>query len=283
MTKRRNPLKSETLASSQTTMSDYPQLPQEICDLIIDLLHDKPDTLRQCCLVSSSWVSRTRKHLFARVEIVQEWDLLKWTKAFPDPANSPAHHARTLVVDAAFGEGGERSWIHAFSCVERLIVECGYLGFDIGYSLIPFSILAPSLKSLRVNSVIGTPHSQVFGLISSLPFLEDLALHGDDTRLIEQVSDGPLAVNPPSTPPALTGTLDLSLESMERSLRLLLDLPGGLHFRKLTLGSWRSEEKFPLVAQLMAACSETLECLDIACKVDGTPTSVFFFLSFGFT
>ncbi|KAF9643160.1 hypothetical protein BDM02DRAFT_3081141, partial [Thelephora ganbajun] len=54
----------------QTTMSNPRQfhLPPEILDYIIDLLHDKPETLKQCCLVSKSWVSRTRKHLFADIE-----------------------------------------------------------------------------------------------------------------------------------------------------------------------------------------------------------------------
>ncbi|KAF9645264.1 hypothetical protein BDM02DRAFT_3073690, partial [Thelephora ganbajun] len=55
---------------TQTTMSSPHQshLPPEILDYIVDLLHDEPETLKQCCLVSKSWVSRTRKHLFANVE-----------------------------------------------------------------------------------------------------------------------------------------------------------------------------------------------------------------------
>jgi len=250
-------------------MSIHPHLPQEIYDLIIDLLHDQPETLKQCCLVSASWISRARKHLFAHIEITQERDLWKWTNRFPDPTNSPAQHAHTLSVDGAFGEEDERSWIHPFSRVERLILECGYLGLDVGYHLLPFRILAHSLKSLHVNSIVGTPHSQVFGLIRSLPLLEDLTLRGNDMTVNNQGSDGPPTVLPPSTSPALTGTLELSLEFMEKSLRLLLNLPGGLHFRKLRLDSWRNDETFSLVGQLVAACSDTLECLDIAFKDDG--------------
>jgi hypothetical protein len=51
---------------TQTAMSN-PDLPPEILDYIIDLLHDEPETLKRCCLVSKSWVPRTRKHLFADI------------------------------------------------------------------------------------------------------------------------------------------------------------------------------------------------------------------------
>lgn len=249
-------------------MSNCPRLPQEILDQIIDLLQDKPETLNHCCLVSKSWVPRTRKYLFARVEIIREWDLHKWEANFPDPMESPAYHTHTLTVDGAFGAAGKDSWIYAFPRVERLFVTCGYLGLDIGNSLLPFGILAPSLKSLHVNSIVGTPHSQISGLIQSLPLLEDLALQGVDLTITNQGSDGPLpAIISPSL--SLAGTLNLYLEDMERSLHLLLDLPGGLRFRKLALDSWCNEKHFPLVGQLVAACSSTLECLDIACKVDG--------------
>lgn len=266
------------LTLTNTAMSS-PHLPQEIRDIIIDLLHDKTETLKQCCLVSKSWVSRPRKHLFAHIEIVGEWDLCKWNRLFPDPTNSPACYAHTLSVDGSFGEAGERSWIHAFSHLERLIVECGYLGLDVGYSLVPFRIVAPSLKSLHVNSIVGTPHSHVFGLISSLPHLEDLTLRGNDMTISNQGSNGPPTGTIPPVSSALTGTLELILESMERSLHLLLDLPGRLHFRKIVLDSWFNEKNLPLVERLVAACSDTLECLDIAYKVelDCTPNFVSLF------
>ncbi|KAF9644805.1 hypothetical protein BDM02DRAFT_3066647, partial [Thelephora ganbajun] len=55
---------------TQTTMSNpyHVCLPPEILDYIVDFLHDTPETLKQCCLVSKSWVSRTRKSLFADIE-----------------------------------------------------------------------------------------------------------------------------------------------------------------------------------------------------------------------
>ena len=71
-------------------------LPPEILDLIVDHLHDEPTTLRACCLVSKSWIPRTRRHLFARVEFRSSRLFKLWMKAFPDSSNSPAHYTRSL-------------------------------------------------------------------------------------------------------------------------------------------------------------------------------------------
>ncbi|KAF9789317.1 hypothetical protein BJ322DRAFT_987841, partial [Thelephora terrestris] len=40
------------------------RLPPEISDRVVDLLHDEPESLERCCLVSKSWVACARKHLF---------------------------------------------------------------------------------------------------------------------------------------------------------------------------------------------------------------------------
>ena len=44
-----------------------PYLPPELLDHVVDNLQVTKDALESCCLVSKSWVSRTRKHLFAHV------------------------------------------------------------------------------------------------------------------------------------------------------------------------------------------------------------------------
>ena len=74
-------------------------LPPEILDHIIDLLHDEPESLKACCIVSKSWIPRTRKYLFAKVEFASVKDFEKET--FPDPSNSPAYHTRALFVRCA--------------------------------------------------------------------------------------------------------------------------------------------------------------------------------------
>ena len=77
---------------------DHPRLPPEISDYIVDFLHDEPEALKQCCLVSKPWVPRTRKHLFGEIALCYPYDLEEWKETFPDPANSPsAHYTYTLT------------------------------------------------------------------------------------------------------------------------------------------------------------------------------------------
>jgi hypothetical protein len=109
------------LRLAETTMSD-PYLPAEMLDHIVDHLHDTPDALRNCSLVSKSWIPRTRRHLFADISFPTTRSVRSWKKSFPDPANSPARYAKTLyfgsdVVAAADAEVG--GWIRGFlpSCI----------------------------------------------------------------------------------------------------------------------------------------------------------------------
>lgn len=108
--------------SVRTAMSNS-RFPQEITDYIVDLLHDEPGALRQCCLVCRSWIPRTRKHLFGTIRFRTSTDLEAWKKAFPNPHNSPAHYTHSLGVDcpgviAAVSE--ECGWIQSFSNVVQL-------------------------------------------------------------------------------------------------------------------------------------------------------------------
>jgi hypothetical protein len=112
-------------------MSD-PYLPPEISDYIVDLLHGESETLRDCCLISKSWVPPARKHLFGEVRIIYPAHLEAWEKAFPDPANSPAYHAHSQVFSCGrltaaidMKEGG---WVQAFCNVVRLQIFGGTRG-----------------------------------------------------------------------------------------------------------------------------------------------------------
>jgi len=104
-----------------------PDLPREILDYTIDLLHDEQETLKQCCLVSKSWVPYARKHLFAEVSFYCTEDLEAWKETFPDPVDSPAHHTRSLIVgcpeSVTAADAEEGGWIRMFSRVVRLEVQ----------------------------------------------------------------------------------------------------------------------------------------------------------------
>ena len=243
-------------------------LPPEIHDYVVDLLHNEPETLKKCCLVSKSWVPRTRKHLFAHVRFETKAGLGLWKEAFPDPANSPAHHARILFIGcsdfivAADAEVG--GWVRTFSGITSLDVENGkwFLNTSTA-SLAPFYKFTSTIKSFHMSPIL-LPCPQLFDLIRSSPLLEDLSLAGHHRS---SGTDGNPhraqdAVSP--TPPPLTGSLNLTvLGGMGDTVRRLLDLPGGLHFRKLTF-SWDLKEDQPRVTELVEECSHTLEFLHIA-------------------
>ena len=246
-----------------------PHLPQEILDYVIDLLHDEPETLRRCYLVSKSWVPRTRKHLFADVELRSASDLESWKWIFPDVAHSPAHQTQTLFVGCpqliTESDAEEGGWIRAFSGVKSLDVDNGDQHFITSeVSLTPFYKFSPSLKSLRVAAII-LPHPGLFDLILSFPLLEDLTLAGyKEPALDDDGSREPQTIVP-SASPIFTGSLEFGgLQGAGDIARQLLDLPGGLHFRRLALARDDRAEALQWMMELVAKCSHTLESLDVA-------------------
>jgi hypothetical protein len=255
----------------------HPHLPPEMLDYIVDLLHDKPETLKLCCLVASSWVPRTRKHLFANIEFDSAARLERWKKTFPDPSSSPAYYTHTLfvgcpqaVTEADAEEGG---WIRAFSRVSRLVMGSYLASVDGSKNpFVPFHKFSPALKSFCLTSTT-LPYSEIFNLVCSFPLLEDLNLADDDWSLGDDDPHGPQAVAP-STSPAFTGSLELyQMRRMAPIAHWLLSLPGGIHFRKLVL-PWLHEGDHSLTTALVERCSHTLKSLDIICSLIriGKPT-----------
>jgi hypothetical protein len=249
-----------------------PHLPTEILDHIVDLLHDTNDALRNCCLVSKSWVPRTRKHLFASIWFPSVESLRSWMETFPDPSTSPARYVKALSLDFEAPDAEVGGWIRGFSRVEHLEVGCQGLSTDTSATpLVPFHGFSPFIKSLRVI-VLALPPSALFNLILSFPLLEDLAVIVHREVSVDS-SDGleeDEITTQPSSQPMFTGSLELYLErGMRLFTRRLLSLPGGIRFRKLTLTCF-SEEDLSLTATLVKECSHTLESFDISWQLSGT-------------
>ena len=248
-----------------------PFLPQELLDHVVDFLHDREGALRNCCLVSQSWIPCTRKHLFADMKFHSADDLESWKEMFPDPSTSPARHARTLLVacshtvTAADTEPG--GWMTGFSNVVHL--EVTSQGTFTNNSMAPLHGLSPVIKSLHVASVTLPPRT--FDLILSFPLLEDLTVITYDVDADNDGGSDELStVVQPSNLPTFTGSLNLVIRGgMGPIVRRLLSLPDGIHFRKLAL-TWCHEEDVPLTTELVERCSCALECLDIACEPSGT-------------
>jgi hypothetical protein len=250
-----------------------PHLPTEILDHIVDHLHDTQDVLRNCSLVSKSWIPRTRNYLFANIAFPNVETLQSWKETFPDPSTSPAGYAKALFIDCPqVATAG--SWIRDFSRVEHfgVGVHIHALAFDLNESptpLVLFHGFSLVLKTLDVV-VRALPSSQIFNLVLSFPLLEDLMVIGYREMLYDQGDDSEedeiSTITQPSSPPRLTGSFRLCLEGgMGPFTRRLLSVPGSIHFRNLTL-TLLCEEDFSTTAALVEGCSHTVESLDITVK-----------------
>ena len=233
------------------TMSTSPRLPPELCDHIIDQLRDNPDALKTCSVVSKSWTARSKTHIFSTIRFADDPDIVTWQNAFPDPVNSPAHYARTLIVNhrRRFLE----NYLPSFCNVTRLVLHVHPVGESF-VSLAQFHGFTPFLKSLRM-AFHKLSLSDVLNLVCSFPLLDDLLLTG-----IPMASDAKVE---PSTAPRFSGSLFLALyQEMRNMANHLLSLPGGLHFRELIL-PWICDEDLPPMMDLVYACSRSLESLKV--------------------
>jgi len=227
-------------------------LPQEILDLVVGHLHNDQTSLGSCCLVSKSWVHRARTHLFATVDLRAHDRFERWKETFPDPANSPAHHARTLLIDDLnFATAAHGCFISAFCGLVRLYV--GTWRLYVGpVSLVPMYGLSPPIRSLRLS----TSHfkiSEIFDLICSLPLLENLSL---DPSAHDHRDEG---WDAPPTLPRLTGSLEFSMLGWTQLITSLLSgSSDGIRFTK-TAVSWDSDEDVRWTTCLVSRCPNAPE------------------------
>jgi len=258
---------------AETTMQN---LPNELLNHIADFLRDSQAPLRNCCLVSKSWIPRTRRHIFANIYFQTAKDLESWKKTFPDPSISPACYAKLLwigcpqVITAGGAEAGD--WIASFTSVEHLELggqDTQARGWEVAFAL--FHRFSPAIKSIRMK-MSPLPFRQFFKLVLSFPLLEDLDMSDCYDAPIDNDgdSDGLSSTVQALSLPMFTGSLDLHLdEGVGPVVRWLLTQPGRIRFRKLAL-SWACEEDVSLTLVLMEECSHTLESLYVCCNLPGT-------------
>ncbi|KAF9780895.1 hypothetical protein BJ322DRAFT_288067 [Thelephora terrestris] len=238
-------------------------LPPEIIDLILEYLCNEPITLKACCLASKSWIPRTRKHLFACIRFgVFGPTIRSWMKAFPDPADSPAHHARHLWISET--NAINAPCIRSFHHVEVLRVSAFYRGKSGEAPLVRLHGLSPTLKCLHLSH-FSVPLSDIFNLVCSFPLLEDLTLHCEEPA---SVSDGWI---PPLTSPRFTGTLRL-IEEIRLPARGLLALSGSPRFTNIEIVC--PVEYAGSAMDLVSGCSDTLESLCIGYRPSGAFPSI---------
>ena len=251
-------------------------LPPELLDTITDFLHESRDALKNCCLVSKSWVPRTRKYLFANIEFRTAGDVESWKSTFPDPFTSPARYTKTLSIKSPWAAGvasvEEGRWIRSFSQVVHLKMNFrGVAADESTYSLFPFHGFSPAIKSLRLVYT-ASPLPLILSLVYSFPHLEDLCvIHPTDRS--DRINNG-FDRQPPTVqylnPPAFTGSLEL--HGVNGIAAQLLSLSSGLHFRKLYL-RWDEEGDVLSTTLLVESCCSTLEYLSIDSGTYGMSTA----------
>jgi len=238
-------------------------LPSEILDLIADHLHDEPDTLKACSLISKSWVPRARRHLFAHVEFGST--IQPWIGAFPDPSSSPAHHTRTLRIrdlgSVTAAGPGVGHWIRAFHSVVHLHLDSSCDRYGNPVSL--FHGLSPAVKSLHLY-LIPIPYLEIFDFVCSFPLLEDFIFSPSGYEGDADIWIAPL------TSPRLTGLLELegTIAGIRFIVRRMLDFPNSLHFTKIVLAGLSGMD-FESITSLVSRCSDTLESLNVAEELIG--------------
>ena len=252
----------------KTKPAVVPGIPQDIIDEILDHLGTDSEglkSLRSCSLVSKSWVSSCRRHLFHTISFTSAGPA-KWVKMFPVPEKSPAHHVRDLrfslggYYDAPLKFFEYTPW---FTSVEKMTLS-GNGQFQLSW--IPsFAKLPRSVTSLTIDANTVTLE-RIHEVMAQLPNLTDLSLSGS----LAILDRGAL----PGIGKDLKGTFGGQLRLLKghadaNLINMLLEVPTGLHFREVYIRSMY-ECLLPSV-RLVEACCKTLVKLSYTIAVHGNP------------
>jgi len=164
------------------------RLPQELVEHIIDCLSDDLRTLETCTLVTTTWLARSRRHLFNSISLDDE-RVRKWCSAIRPGTEGISQLVRTLALQQA--PQGYR-WLgtvfldtipdhfSSFRRVEKLVVTWLDLGdFEPGSLGRHFVHYGTSLRSLRL-SYLSADYSSLMTFLQLFPYLEDLLIHTPD-------------------------------------------------------------------------------------------------------
>ena len=201
-------------------------------------------------------------YLFASIHFFEpRSSILSWTRVITDPFDSPAQYTRNLTISEPLS--AESTWIRSFHHVEKLAVYTVWFEDSNEVSLVQLHGLSPSLKSLCLSHR-SLPLSDIFALVCSFPLLQDLTAvrGGAENDSDEWVSS--------STSPRFTGTFHLG-GGIRSATRGLLDLPGGLRFKKIVLQCPVEDARSAI--DLVLRCSDTLESLFITYSSSGMSPS----------
>jgi hypothetical protein len=245
------------------------QFPQELVDEVIDNLNN-PRDLRACSLVSSKWVERSRRKLFANVAL-NTWNFDKWRRNIPPGPNGISAYARSLTLRQARSIVslepetlmGIMDHLTSFQRLKALFLhDVNFDDLFDGPSLTQcFGHFGGSVESLRLHRV-RTDMSTMLFFIGLFPNLDHLAISSPIL-----LSSGETEV--PKGPLPLRGTLQLCGLGTTSSTLLqgIILIPLRLDGISVTHSQIADSG---ILNRLIEACAATLKKVELAHLTSGT-------------
>ena len=256
------PSEAEPYVLEETSTTVAPvalrEIPQDIIDEILDHLtadnnsHSRLSLL-SCSLVSKSWVTPCRRHLFRTAYFTWRYIAI-WLETFPVPEESPAHHVRELCFWCGWCfDAPEKffEYIPWFTGV-RKIVWSGQAELEPLCRILSSGRLSQSVTSLAIYMDSVTV-LQIRDVMDRLPNLNDLSLSGSLVRMDKNKLIGigtGLRGKFGGRLRLLRGHVDTGIVNM------LLEVPAGLHFTEVYIHS--ASERLRPTLRLTEACAESL-------------------------
>jgi len=163
----------------RTTTTIMPELPQELIDAIIDHVYDRR-TLKACSLVCSQWSARSRKYLFARVQLSSETDFRRWYARIRPGPSGPSSLVKCLYL-AECHLRPRRVQLESFSGLRTLIIRRWKMSIVQASSML--QCLGPLLKNvtrLTLGEIFFHPLT-LATFVSHFPRLRDLSIENTCT------------------------------------------------------------------------------------------------------
>lgn len=236
--------------------------------MVIDLLYDNRQMLRNCSLVCRSWLDRSRLHKF---DTVHE----RYTFAFPGQAKNiysrpaAAPFIRNLIL---------------YNCIPCYISLCTNITY-IEVKSVEFTddmrpLDVPSLTSLQLSQCAFGTTGLLYRLLSSFPRLSSLGLRDVFYRYATDNAQNLEYSLSRSSP--FTGELtmidtqyNLGNSTLPSHLYTLLSFIGGVHFSSICV-TYRPCDIVPELNMLLESCGSSLERLDLRdCVIRKCPSNVF--------
>lgn len=168
-----------------------PVLPQELSDIIIDHIDDRP-TLTSCALVNKAWMHYARFHIFRRVvaqynahkpgvtpKSESEYGFLTDIISLGEDVTSLVREVHltppSIAPTAPLFESLVVTLLRSFPKLTSLVLEQVEFKFTEPTTTLDPSLLPNSLRRLTLYKSFSTPN-QLITLLQSIPCIEDLRL-----------------------------------------------------------------------------------------------------------